>query len=182
MRITGGQYKNRKLIVPEGNDVRPTSDRMRQSLFNMLHHSKWAHSFKFENAQALDLFCGSGALGLEALSHGTHHCIFVDQDTSPIKENSKFLDQKDYNIKKSNACAVKLEKSFDLVFMDPPYRKNLITPTLKNLMAQHSLNKNALIIIEAEKEFKAVFDEFEICDIRSQGQSTLHILRYNPAI
>ncbi|PCI00469.1 MAG: 16S rRNA (guanine(966)-N(2))-methyltransferase RsmD [Alphaproteobacteria bacterium] len=182
MRITGGNYKNRKLSTPEGTDVRPTSDRMRQSLFNMLHHAKWSHDFSFENAYVLDLFCGSGALGLEALSHGSAHCTFIDTDTSPIKQNASFIDSEHYAIQKSNATAVRLNDAFDLIFMDPPYRKNLITPALENLRKHNALKDGALIIIESEKEFKSDFDGFETCDHRPQGQSALHILRYNSAV
>lgn len=182
MRITGGKHKNRKLVVPEGKDIRPTSDRMRQSLFNMLHHSKWARHFELENARVLDLFCGSGALGLEALSHGAEHCIFVDRDISSIKNNGVFVDDGDFDIHKSNACTVKLNTSFNLVFMDPPYRQNLIEPALQNLVNQNCLANNALVIIESEKEFQSDFDGFKICDTRTQGQSALHILRYSPTI
>jgi 16S rRNA (guanine966-N2)-methyltransferase len=183
MKISGGAYKNRKLVVPDGFDVRPTSDRMRQSLFNMLMHAKWASDFDFTSAKVLDLFCGSGALGLEALSHGAPYCTFVDMDISSVKTNAYFLDKNDYDLKKSDACNVGLVERYNLVFMDPPYRQNLIEPALRNLADKDVLAADALVVIESEKNSTFVTpDDFIQCDFRVQGQSALYILRYNPAI
>jgi 16S rRNA (guanine966-N2)-methyltransferase len=182
MRITGGIYKNRKLTVPSGNAVRPTSDRMRQSLFNMIHHAKWANNFDIENANVLDLFCGSGALGLEALSNGAKHTVFVDTDIISVRHNTEFLDNTEFQIVKQNAAKFIAHKSqFDLVFMDPPYRKGLIEPTLQNLMHQSCLNDRAIIVIECEKEL-SLDTGLDVLDTRAQGQSTLHIVRYNVAV
>lgn len=182
MKISGGEYKNRKLVVPDGHDVRPTSDRMRQTLFNMLNHAKWASDFDITSAKVLDLFCGSGALGLEALSHGAAYCTFVDTDISSVKTNAYFLDKNDYDLKTSDACHVTFTDQYNLVFMDPPYRQALIEPTLRNLVDKNALAADALIVIESEKNFTFKTDHFAQCDFRVQGQSALYILRYNPAI
>ena len=178
MRVTSGLYKNRKLAVPEGSDVRPTSGRMRQSLFNMLHHAKWLDGFEMEGAHALDLFCGSGALGLEALSHGAAHCVFVDRDLKTVRQNTRFLDGQYYSCVQSSLpkLAGLADKKFDLVFMDPPYRSGLVAPTLE--VVTPYLNDKALIVIEAEKELQ-IQTTFEILDQRTQGISTLHVLRYH---
>lgn len=185
MRVTGGQYKNRKLVVPQGKDVRPTSDRMRQTLINLLNHAQWAQEFDFNGSHVLDLYCGSGALGIEALSNGAAHTHFVDLDTQSIKQNTHFLPENTYTIHKGNAASIRLSTAhaFDLVFMDPPYRKGLITPTLDTVVNHLPLSDQALIVIECEKEL--VFDvpqQVECINQRNQGQSTLHILRYNPTI
>ena len=182
MRITAGVYKNRKLFVPEGNNVRPTSDRMRQSLFNMLHHASWAQDFTFENACILDLFCGTGALGLEALSHGASHCLFIDQDIHAVQRNTSFLTQDQFRIVKANALNFgKGKEDINLVFLDPPYRQDLIEPTLENLIKKKWLSDKAIIVVESEKKYQ--FDSgLEILDTRSQSQSELHILRYHTAI
>lgn len=183
MRITGGLYKNRKLNVPDGNVVRPTSDRMRQSLFNMLNHAKWANDFDLTKAHVLDLFCGSGALGLESLSYGAQHATFVDLDISSIKQNSHFMDGTQFDIIKQNATKLSLQNDvqFDCVFMDPPYRKALVMGTLQNLIDKNYMADNAIVIIECEKELDLQTD-LELLDKRAQGQSNLYILRYNAAI
>lgn len=182
MRITAGQYKNRKLSVPVGNDIRPTGDRARQSLFNMLHHASWLDGFTFAGSRVLDLFCGSGALGLEALSHGAAHCLFVDRDVTTIRVNSAFIPPEDIKIICGDATQLSFDDVYDLVFMDPPYRKNLVMPTLENLCLQKALADQGLVIIEAENDLTIRSTDFDLCDTRTHGQSTLHILRYNSAI
>src|SRR4051812_13140055 len=87
MRITGGSARGRILKVPDTGTVRPTTDKMRQQLFNMLLHSQWATQadFELDGAHVLDGFCGSGALGLEALSRGASSCVFVDIDGKVVR-------------------------------------------------------------------------------------------------
>lgn len=185
MRITGGQYKNRKLVVPEGKDVRPTSDRMRQTLFNMIRHARWADDFDLDGAYVLDLFCGSGALGIEALSQGAKHCTFVDMDVTSIKSNaSAILPNDDFETIKTNAVTFKPRnvQSYDLVFMDPPYNKDLIEPAIQNLIQNQTIKQNCLIIAESEKGYSIDINHIEVIETRTQGQSSLHILRYNPTI
>lgn len=182
MRITSGEYKNRKLFVPEGKAIRPTSDRMRQTLFNILRHPKWDSDFDLTGKVILDLFCGSGALGLESLSNGAQKCFFMDRDTKTVINNTGFLNEDDFQIFQGDATRVsKSIQNIDLVFMDPPYNQGLIAPTLKNLMQHNILKEGAVIIIEAEKGL--VFDhDLEILDVRSQSQSDLHFLRYHAPI
>lgn len=182
MRITGGQYRNRKLMVPEGNHVRPTSDRMRQTLFNVLHHAGWLNEFEVEGAIVLDLFCGSGALGLEALSHGAAHCTFIDMDIVSVKNNTSFLGNDDYKIIKSKIPDFTLKSmQFNLVFMDPPYFKNLIKPTIDELIDKNLLADQAIIVIESEKGLRLDLP-LEALDKRSQSKSDLQIFRYNSTV
>jgi len=179
MRITGGQYKNKKLFVPEGENVRPTSDRMRQSLFNMLNHSSWAGGFAFEDARVLDLFCGTGALGLESLSHGAAHCLFIDQDIHAVQRNTSYLDNDQFRIIKANALKFgQGNADIDLVFMDPPYRKDLVEPTIENLIDNDWLADGAIVVIETERQlkFKTYLD---LMDVRHQAQSSLHFFSYS---
>lgn len=183
MRITGGIYKNRKLEVPAGHDIRPTSDRMRQTIFNMLHHANWLNGFQLEGAKVIDLFCGSGALGLEALSHGAASCLFVDRDIATVKINSAFLEKDKADFLRGDATQLggKQEK-FDLVFMDPPYLKDLIVPTVVNLITKNLLADNAILIVEAEKGWSAGDLSLEVLDNRTQSRSDLNIFRYNSAV
>lgn len=132
MRIVGGKFKGRRLFVPKGLDVRPTADRVREAVFSIL-------AAKVEGARVLDLFAGTGALGLEALSRGAARAVFVDRRPLALK------------IIKRNVEALGLEGSarilrtdlsrgpeglrqetgpFDLIFMDPPYGKGLVAPAL----------------------------------------------------
>ena len=182
MRITAGQYKNRKLFVPEGADVRPTSDRMRQTIFNLIHHAQWANDFDIQGARVLDIFCGTGALGLEAISHGASHCLFIDTDIHAVQRNTAFLNNDQFRIVKANALTFgKGQSDINLVFMDPPYRKNLVEPAIDNLIKQNWLANGAMIIIEAEKGVGLDLP-LTLLDKRLQSQSELHIFRYNAAI
>ncbi len=182
MRITGGQYKNKKLFVPEGNQVRPTSDRMRQTIFNMMRHAKWAVDFEISNAHVLDIFCGTGALGLEALSHGATHCLFIDTDIHAVQRNTAFLENDQFRIVKANALKFgRGEQDINLVFMDPPYAQDLVTPAIKNLISQKWLADGCVIMIETEKNIRMDLG-LELLDKRAQSQSELHIFRYHTAI
>lgn len=150
MRIISGEFKGKKLASLKGNATRPTSDRVREAVFNIL-------SADVKNAAVLDLFAGTGALGLEALSRGASNAVFIDISASAV------------NIIQKNAAACKIENRarimrwdiaknlnclqatflpFDLVFMDPPYNQNFMTSALKNLIAAKVLKNSARIIIE----------------------------------
>jgi 16S rRNA (guanine966-N2)-methyltransferase len=174
MRITSGTYKNRRLFVPDGKFVRPTSDRMRQSIFNILRHPKWAPDFSLDGAHIADLFCGSGSLGLEALSNGAKHCVFVDQDIKAVTNNTGFLNDDDFQIIKSSLPKIRglSDHKFDLIFMDPPYSQNLVEPTIQFLIEESLFADNAIIIIETEKGLSLNID-LELMDKRTQSNSDL---------
>ena len=128
MRIVGGAHSGRKLSVPKSNDIRPTSDKVRGAIFNALDARGAVNG-----ARVLDAFCGSGALGLEALSRGAAHVTFWDNDSRSLalaKENAASLGVvSDCVFQKRDALKSpdpKPGEVFDLVFMDPPYRKNMI--------------------------------------------------------
>ena len=162
--------------------VRPTSDRMRQSLFNILRHPRWDSDFDLKGKNVMDLFCGSGSLGLEALSNGAKKCFFIDQDIKAVTNNTGFVPEDQFEIIQGNAMRIpKAIKNIDLVFMDPPYHQNLIVPTLEAIVSENILNDGAVLIIEAEKGL-AFSHDFEVLDMRSQSQSDLHFLRYNTTI
>ncbi len=179
MRITSGEYKNRQLFVPEGDFIRPTSDRMRQSIFNILRHPKWDDTFDLDGARVLDIFCGSGSLGLEALSNGASHCTFIDQDVRTVRNNTGFVPEGGFEVIQSSALSLKQGNSdIGLVFMDPPYRQNFVEPTLQKLIDNQWLLDKAIVIVECEKGLDINCD-FELLDTRSQSQSDLYFFRYN---
>ncbi len=157
MKIVAGKYGGRKLIVSKGRDIRPTTDKVRGAVFNMLS-SRGA----VEGAKVLDVFCGSGALGLEALSRGAAHCSFIDKARSSIelaRENVIALDAMDYCDFAVRDSAKLLEKSsnndaYSLVFLDPPYNKGLIPKALEKLIDGNWLERDAWIVCESERNFE----------------------------
>lgn len=160
MRIVGGSHRGRKLTPPDNDRVRPTSDRVRESLFNVLAHNSFS-DLDLEGARVLDLFAGTGALGLEALSRGAKFCLFVDDHTASrglIRSNAEILGVTG-QIKLFRRDATKLGTreggagpSFDLVFADPPYGKGLGEKALAAALAGGWLAPKALIVLEEDSE------------------------------
>lgn len=188
LRITGGELRNRRLAVPKGEDViRPTSDRVRQALFNILG----AKRRPSEDDVVLDVFCGTGALGIEAISRGAHTAIFLDrapEALSLVKTNIETL-QLGHCTQVIRCDLPKVKPRSDgisaasLVFLDPPYRKNLIAPTLTALAAHHWLADDALIVAEtAEGETFTLPAGFARSDERTYGGTALSFLTFHQSI
>ena len=135
MRIVGGKFKGSRLTVPSGQSIRPTSDRGREAIFNILSHGL---GFNFDVRTVLDLFSGTGALGFEALSRGANRVVFIDNKYAAIKSiklNGKSIGQTPFfSIRQIDASCLpartRRDKAATLAFLDPPYRNNLITPSL----------------------------------------------------
>ncbi len=177
MRIVSGHYGGRHLQVPKGRDIRPTSDKIRGAIFNALRSRG-----SVEEAHVLDCFCGTGALGLEALSQGAKACTFIDKNRTSLdlaKENSAMLgigDEAEFLLKDSSKLSVRPENipPFDLVFLDPPYAKGLIVPTLKGLYDGAWLAKGAVCVIEVEKNFAETLPEcYELLNKRNYGETKI---------
>lgn len=161
MRITGGKFGGRTLVAPKDARVRPTADKVRQALFNILQHNDFGGGFSLEGARVADLFAGTGAMGIEALSHGASFCLFVDDNAESralIRTNVEALgltgatkiwrrDATDLGEMSPGAGG-----PFDLVFLDPPYRKNLLDPAIKNLSEGGWLAGDALIVAEMAED------------------------------
>lgn len=151
MRIVAGKYGGRALSTPKNRDIRPTSDKIRGAVMNALH-SRGA----LEGAQVLDLFCGTGALGLEALSRGAAHCVFVDKSRESLAlaqknaENLGALTECTFLIKEAVRLPEPKEQA-SLVFIDPPYAQaaQLLTKTLAQL--QPFLAADAALMLEMDK-------------------------------
>ncbi len=185
MRIVGGRLKGKTLNAPKGNDVRPTSDRVRESLFNILEHG--IDDFSLENTTVCDLFAGTGALGIEALSRGAKWVLFVDNSSSSrgiIRENTVNLGlQGQCKISRQDACDIgtmsKRSPQFDLVFADPPYGKTLGEKALLSLHKHGWLKPNALIILEETKRTEIELAScFKVIDTRKYGDTKITIARY----
>jgi 16S rRNA (guanine966-N2)-methyltransferase len=152
MRIVGGQHRGRTLAGPRGDQIMPTSDRLRESLFNVLAHG---HGDPVSGARVLDLFAGTGALGLEAMSRGAAFAVFVDEGAEAralIRENVATLGlggaTKIFRRDATKLGAAHPIEPFSLVFLDPPYGRGLAGPALHSARTGGWLANGALIVVE----------------------------------
>lgn len=189
MRVTGGSARGRFLKVPQTGSVRPTTDKMRQQLYNMLMHSPWAvgAGFELSGAHVFDGFCGSGSLGIEALSRDAASCVFVDFDARVLqiaKENAKtckFDSQSIFLMKSCPKLGPRPDKIAPrtLALLDPPYRKGFITPSLQALVEGGWLENGALIVAESEKGWSGDTHATLIqSHVRVDGDSQLNVWNY----
>jgi 16S rRNA (guanine966-N2)-methyltransferase len=182
LRIIAGELKGRKLRSVRGTRTRPTADRIREAIFNIL-------AFQIQESTVLDLFAGTGAFGIEALSRGAESVVFVDVDNDPIsvlQENIKSLSLESltkifrWDLTRNLNCLGPLRSAFNLIFMDPPYNKNIIEPTLLNLHSSQSMESGARIVVEhsyLEPVQKSQLP-FEISDQRRYGKTLVSFLNY----
>ena len=183
MRIVGGKFKGRSLAAPAGQATRPTADRVREALFNILAHG--IEGFALDDARVMDLFAGTGALGLEALSRGARFCQFVDESAEArglIRRNADALGlvgqckiwRRDAS--KLGPCAP--QTPFDLVFADPPYGKGLGEKALASLVEGGWLAPGAIVVLE-EAEKAAVGDVagLALLDQRAYGDTQVRFYR-----
>ena len=178
MRIIAGQWRGRKLKAPPGDTTRPTADRTRETLFSMLA----SRLGSFEELRVLDLFAGSGALGLEALSRGAGHCQFVELDRkaiAAIEANVETLGARERSTI-SNQSAIALGPArapFDLVLMDPPYGTGAGGVALDKLGRLGWFAPSAWIAIETDRGETIETDKFTVDAVRDVGKARLTLLR-----
>jgi 16S rRNA (guanine966-N2)-methyltransferase len=186
MRVTAGRLGGRALVAPDDARLRPTSDKVRQAIFNILAHKDFGVGFTLEDARVIDLFAGTGAMGIEALSRGSRYCLFIDdhaESRALIRQNVEALGltgvTKIWRRDATDLGERSMDQPFNLAFLDPPYRKNLITPALASLRAGNWLAPNAIIVAEmAEDETLGNADGFTVLDDRLYGDTRLTTLRY----
>ncbi len=188
MRIVAGKHKGKLISGPTGVAVRPTSDRVREAIFNILAHSEWRQSAPLDirGARVLDGFCGTGALGLEALSRGCHFTTFIDNDLTSLnlcKRNVKNLGEAEASAILLCDCLnpIKTENPCNLVFLDPPYRKNIIPEVLTALSCAGWIAEGGVCVIETStKQSTQPPDNFEFHNQRSYGRTLITFLTYKP--
>ncbi len=183
MRITSGELRGRPIQAPPGQDTRPTSDRTRQAVFNILEHAAWSPGV--DGARVMDLFAGSGAMGLEALSHGAAWCQFFDTaqpallsiranvEAFRLTDRSRILRQDATRLPRR----LESELPYDLAFLDPPYGKGLGEAALEALKAGDWMATEGIIVLEraaAEPEFAAA--GYQVLDQRRYGVASVLIL------
>ncbi len=188
MRIVAGTFRGRGLVAPKGQATRPTADRTRQALFNVLEHAPWAASL--DGARVIDLFAGSGALGLEALSRGAGFCLFVEQGAparAAIAQNAAALGVQDLiRIDRRDVAQIGVRADadgapFDIAFLDPPYGQGLAEAALTRLADGGWLGPDAIAVAERGGHDPAPTpDGFELLDARPWGAAIVSFYRVTP--
>lgn len=182
MRIVGGEWRGRRLVGPKAEGIRPTSDRLREALFNVLAH---AYDDVVEDAVVLDLFAGTGALGFEALSRGAARALFVDEGRQAgtlIRAAIAALgceDRARLIPRDATRLGPALDRPATLVFCDPPYRKNLAPAALAAAAGGGWLCPGALVLVEEAAEAGPVLPSgFEELERRSYGETVVTFGRF----
>lgn len=179
-RIIAGEKRGTQILAPQGLDTRPTTDRVREALFGSIQ-------FEISGAVILDLFAGSGALGLEALSRGAKESVFCDRYDDPVKIIKKNIARLGYHnrakvLKNDYIHAIKVfqnTKKFDIVFIDPPYRSGYYDDVFKRLAEQEVLASGALLIAESEKPIEIGIDGYVRYKNKKYGRTHLTFFRWD---
>ena len=181
MRIVGGAFRGTRLNAPDGAATRPTSDRAREALFNILAHG---FDIRFDGIRVIDLFAGTGALGIEALSRGAAHAVFVDSATLALKCTRDHVSR----VRATNRARIlrtdarrlpQAEAPCDLAFLDPPYGLDLAVPALESLTARGWLAADAICVVETgTAEELSLPESFELADERRYGAARVRFIRY----
>ena len=187
MRIVGGHLRGRALVPPSGPATRPTSDRVRESMFNILAHA--SPDFTFEGAHVLDLFAGTGALGIEALSRGAAFCLFVEEDAGArgtIRQNVEAFGltgvTKIFRRDATSLGPASGRAGAGLVFLDPPYDQGLAAKALQSAAAGGWIAGGAVIVIEDRKGAEtALPGGFTRIDQRQWGDTQAVFARFGGA-
>ncbi len=188
MRIISGRKRGYKLLPPVGDNTRPTTDRVKESLFNIIQ-------MRFPCGNVLDLFAGSGALGIEALSRGAGHAVFIDHDLksydiinknlsgSGFSESSSlfktdsfdFLDE--IGSGRRSICG-EAHIKFDIIFLDPPYNKGMLLPILEKIYVYNLLSDNGIIVVETEAGGEDITGaKFNVVKSAKYGKTVITILQ-----
>ena len=183
MRIVGGRFRGRPLAGPSTDAIRPTSDRLREAIFNVLAH---AYDDPIAGARIIDLFAGTGAMGIEALSRGAAYALFVDDGAAArglIRQNVEALGlggaTRLFRRDATRMGPAAPNEPFSLVFCDPPYGRDLVRPALASCAEGGWLNRDALVVVEenaaAELSWPPGFDQIER---RTYGDTQVGFGRY----
>ena len=181
MRIIGGAFKGKKIFEPTDLSTRPLKDLTKESIFNILNHSKNLN-FKLEDSFVLDLFCGTGSFGLECISRGAANVTFVENYKPVLKILLRNIDKLkchkkikiiQNNIVKENFFQ-NIDKKFQLIFLDPPYKEHRLNNLLTKIIKSKILSNEGLIIVHRHKKTKTTLpNEIDIIEERSYGISKI---------
>ncbi len=181
LRIIGGTWRGRRLHFPDVPGLRPSADRVRETVFNWLQ-------IEIPGARCLDLFAGSGALGLEALSRGASKVVFVDRDAragGAVRDHLKLLQAEGGMVEQGDVLAFLSGEGepFDVVFADPPFRQGLLEPVCRLLTERGWIRPGTRIYLEAEQELGTLSlpPGWQLLRSRTAGQVGYHLAVYAPA-
>jgi 16S rRNA (guanine966-N2)-methyltransferase len=190
MRIVAGSLKGRAITAPEGQNTRPTSDRARQAIFNVLEHASWAEPL--DGARVIDLYAGSGALGYEAVSRGAAFALFVeidDEARGAIRENADawgLMGRTRVHRRSATDLGVRpgpAGEAFDIAFLDPPYGKGLGEQTLARLLEGNWLKPGATVVFERGSDEPEIDTPgYERLDARNYGAARVLFLKVSEAL
>ena len=185
MRIIGGKYKGLKLLPPDGIKIRPTSDKLKESLFSIITSNKY--KINIDNCNVLDICSGTGSLGIESFSRGANAVYFVDKDKKSINLIYKNISKLNIDTKFENKIKIikdeatkalqNLNEIFQIVLIDPPYNTDINEKCLFKLKELNLINQDSYIFTESSKTEDFNYDGYEILDIKIYGNSKLTILR-----
>lgn len=175
MRVISGKYRGLKLAEFKGENIRPTADRVKESLFNIL-------SQRATFSRVLDLFCGSGSLGIECLSRGAEEVIFNDissDSLSVLNKNLARLAEKNYFVYNLDfkTCLNRLTGKFSLVFLDPPYRAEAGKEALEMISSRSLLSPDGIAVLERDRSFLYGVEGLELYDERKYGKTYLSFFK-----
>ena len=182
MRIISGKARGTKLYTLDGTATRPTLDRVKESLFNIIQND-------LEDSTVLDLFSGSGALGLEFLSRGAKRAVLCDSSKDAIKiikqnvQKTHFEEKVEvYNMEFTKLVERLQNQKFDIIYIDPPYATDFIKISLEKIIEYELVNENTKIIVETDDETRILNQiekmDVEITDKRKYGRATIIFLKY----
>jgi 16S rRNA (guanine966-N2)-methyltransferase len=175
MRIIAGDKKGRKLKVPGGTVTRPTPENVKEAVFNIIQ-------FQIENRSFLDLFAGSGQIGIEALSRGASEVVFVEEDKQAakvIKDNLEKCGLKAQLFRENAFLFLSRGRSFDIIYLDPPFMSDYINKSIEIIQNLDNLNENGIIICESSKNMNIRFDEkkYTLAKQKKYGSKMISILK-----
>lgn len=191
MKITAGKFRGRNVESRPGHSVRPTTSRVREAAFNLLKHGKFHSHEQFiddgqdlvEGREVVDIFCGTGILGLEALSRGAAHATLIDESSQTVdiaRLNVRHIGANATVLRSDSTRLPRAQKASRLAFMDPPYHSNLAPAGLKSLAEQGWLERGAIILVELSmKEPFAAPENYIALDDREYNNTRLIVLQYH---
>ena len=181
MRIISGNFKGKKLLIPKDKHTRPLKDNVKESIFNILEHSKLIN-YKINNSNVLDLFSGVGSFGLECISRKSKHVTFFENYPPVLRilkkniqnlncsKNAKIIDKDIFCLEKLNLDLM----NYEFVFLDPPYKENRIKLLLEIIKNKKNFKKNGIILIHRDKKFIDEFPEnFKVIKTKNYGRSKI---------
>lgn len=185
MRIISGKHRGRRISMHDKTEIRPTSGRTREAIFNILTHGSFGRDGESPliGKRVVDIFCGTGGLGLEALSRGAAHVTFVDRDPRSLKlarENIEHFKEEDAShiIRSDSTQLPPASYPCTVAFADPPYNKGQATPALKSLKANGWLEPEAIVVLEISVHENVEIPEgYAVLDERKYGNSKVLILQ-----